>query len=178
MKTEPSEEQLTLMRGLVLLMVEESRYFRHLDQCSKYCSHRTEHPFGLDLPERDWAPLERIVFTGAGATDMSVEVFLANIRFWSCYTKNGRVTKLRVINMPVSFSPEEKEHHYVFFEAWVGSQVFISGETTDCSGAGNAARNELESVFAVLSHCFGIKVERITLSRIIKIRELYKEPVN
>lgn len=162
-----------LTRGLVTLMQpEKSTYFKHLDQCGEYIRRKAQHPFGLDVPDGDGVFGTEITFVGAWATDITVETFLANIRFWANYTDGQRITKLRVISVPTGEAPGQ---HYVFFEAWVNSKVLISGETTDHSGAGNLAREELEDVFSILSFAYQIQIERVTVRKPAEllIRELY-----
>lgn len=164
-------------RGLAALdMHEQCIYFKDIDECSAQgcINPLPTHPFGLSLPpSRSAAINPRINFVGAHATDMSVEAFLANIRFWAGYAEGRQIQKLRVISIHEPAMPDGG--HYVFFEFWSCRHVIISGETTDCSGAGNAARQELEDVFAVLSSVYKMPIERVTLNRKLDLDSLYAE---
>ena len=175
----PKTSAVNPAHGLSLLMMHEKcLYFKHLDDCHGYTHQHQGHPFGLDLPPQEaWRHIQpQVNFVGANATDVSVEVFLAHVRFWAGYTEDGKITKLRVISMP--FAGGARGQNHVFFEMWTPSQVTISGETTDFSGAGGAARRELEDVFAVLSQVYGVEIERVQLNKIIRIQDLYAEKVS
>ncbi len=159
------------MRGLDSLM-KPNKHLGHIDQCHKYIRSKGVHPFGLSVPVE--ARSGHIDFVGAGATDMTVDVFLSCVRFWVGYTEEACVKKLRVISTQFP-GAMQRNHHHVFFEVQTGYQVIISGETTDFSGAGNTARVELEDVFALLSSTYGVEIERVTLGQVTPIRELYEE---
>ncbi len=168
MKTESGA--VNLSRGLSLLMMHERpRYFIKPEHCQTYVNPFPSHPFGLDVPPREVGMGSiRINFVGARATDMSVEAFLVYIRQWGGYVDGQKITKLRVINMP-----ERQGENFVFFEIWSTGYVIISGETTDFSGAGNTARQELEDVFAVLAHIYSLTIERVQLNGKFPIERLY-----
>jgi hypothetical protein len=161
-------------RGLDSLM-KPDKHLGHIDQCYEYIRTKTVHPFGLNgLDLRVIGPNGRIDFVGANATDMSVNVFLSCVRFWVGHTEEAWVRKLRVISTQFPGAREKNQHH-VFFEVQTEYQVIISGETTDFSGAGNAARQELEDVFALLSSTYGVEIERVTLNLVTPIQSLYEE---
>lgn len=153
-------------------MKPESRHFSHIDQCDEYINPWPVHPFGLDLPEREpGMPRVRISFVGTHATETSVAVFLAHIRFWAGYVDGCKATKLRVISMP--FAGGQKNQNYVFFEMWATSTIVtVSGETTDFSGGGNLARQKLEDVFAVLANIYGLEIERVQLEQPFSTEDL------
>ncbi len=148
---------------------------KHLDHYTKYCQELRDHPFGLDLPVPNPIFGREIRYVGAGATDISVDVFLANIRFWTNCHENALVEKLRVINSP---DPRhtKKENQRVSFEVWIGTLVIISGETNNFSGAGNAARRQLENVFATLSMIYAVPIERVSLKQAVSLDQLHGWP--
>lgn len=163
---------VNLAHGLALLMMhEDCRYFKHLDECNQYTNPLSEHPFGLDLPSyRHFSP--EIRFVGASATDMTVEAFLANIRFWVGCTENCMLSKLRVIKAPVGY--DNQEHNFVFFEVWAGQMSIISGEMPDCGGTVGTDRRDLEDVFAILSQVYGVPIERVQLKEPADLNALYE----
>lgn len=162
------------IHGLYQLMMHaKPKYYARMEQCYEHRNPHFRHPFGLDIP-RPVAGLGKpeITFVGAGATDISEEVFLAHIRAHAHYTDGCRLTKLRVINMP-----DQGRGNWVFFEIWSLRNSVISGETNDFSGAGNTARRNLEDVFALLAQTYKLEIERVQLptDRVISLRNLYAE---
>lgn len=151
-----------------------SRYYRTVDDFKRSVHHHT-HPFGLSLPNDNFFHGRELTFVGDHATDMSVEAFCATLRFWLGYTEEQRVTKLRVIR--TRFPDGEHGQHHVFFEVWLGnSQAFMSGETTDFSGAGKHAMNELQGIFEVLSFVYGVQIETHTFDFEADLSALYSRP--
>lgn len=169
MKNPPNA--VNLPRGLSLLMKPGNVNLAHIDHCSKFTNRWFSHPFGLDLPERGagmWSI--KINFVGTYATETTVDVFLAHVRFWAGYADGCKATKLRVISAP--FASGQKGQNYVFFELWATSVVIVSGETTDFSGGGKLARQKLEDVFAVLANSYGLEIERVQLKQSLSIEDL------
>lgn len=158
------------------MLHEKLRYFENLEATQEYVNPLSSHPFGLDTTmEEPWRPIS-IKFVGANAPDMSVEAFLAHVRFWVGYTPGNELKKLRVITMPFpKGSPDQK---YVFFEFWASRQIIISGETTNFSGAGNAARQQLEDVFSVLELVHKVSLERVEAKSVVRIPDLYAAEVD
>jgi hypothetical protein len=179
-----TEDNKTLAMDLYHLMTpgrsRSKHFWKHLDECYEFVDECTEHPFGLKVPDSEIGLRRQIKFAGLGnkcSVDMTVQVFLANVHFWVGSYDGGEVTALRVINMPFQMPFQQKERggqHYVFFEVQTDSINIISGETTDFSGAGNAGRQALESVFAVLSKVYGVEIERVTVEP-IPLRDLYRK---
>jgi hypothetical protein len=147
---------------------------KHIFSILSCCRFFEQHPFNLTTPTETW----EIRFVGAEATDMSVVAFTENIRHYAGYTPEDSVHKLCVTSFQFPDSPSG--HHFVFYEVWIGDTVIISGETTNCSGAGNEAREELEDIFAVLKQVYNIEeIDRVTLTTDMTssqfLKTLYKE---
>ena len=175
MNSSLQSDKLSLMRGLSQLMRpgKSSRYWMHLDACHEYITDHDTHPFCLPpIASPLDVEVRRFKFVGAHATDISTMVFLANIRFWLDFPEVRRLSGLRVISMP--FVGGVQGQHHIFFEIQTQHDSIISGETTDFSGAGNTARTELEGVFAVLSHVYGVDIVRVNVPR-IPLAKLYQE---
>jgi hypothetical protein len=170
--------KLDLMQGLSHLMRPgkgSRRLWMHLDECHDYVVSHESHPFDLPLiPSPLEVEMREFKFVGAHATDMSVMVFLAHIRFWIDFPDGNRLSGLRVINTQAPGG--SKEQHQVFFEIQTQHASIISGETNDYTGAGNSARTELENVFAVLSFVYGMEIHRVEVPR-VPLNKLYQESV-
>lgn len=168
-----AERRQRMQRGLHSLMGTDGSTLS-FDQCHEYVRPSDTHPFGLSLPipsPGHWRGKE-IKFVGGHATDTTVQVLLAQIRFWTNHCEEGQINKLRIINTP--FGAQVDGRNYVFFEAWVGAQVIISGETTNFSGGGKSAREELLNVFVLLSEIYGVPIEEVQLTEHFELRKLYQ----
>jgi|ERR1035437_2364111 hypothetical protein len=170
MNTEKNE---ILAQGLHHLMSPGNTcIWKHLDECNEFVVQHLSHPFGLSGPPHR---LKKIIFVGASYNqqdDMTVVVFLANIRFWIGLYGGHEVTGLRIISTP--FHDGDPNHHYVFFEVRNGGFVIISGETTDFPEGTRHNMLALESVFAVLSQIYSINIERVS-AKAVRLADLYQD---
>lgn len=159
--------------GLVVLMGGDGhkQYYPSADDFEGTVHHAV-HPFGLSLPPDPFLGSRRFAFVGAHATDRSVEAFCATLRSWMGHVEEQRVTKLRVIS--TKFPGGQPGQHHVFFEVWLGDlAAFMSGETTDFSGAGNTARQKLQAVFDLLAVVYGVQIETHSFDRETDLSALY-----
>lgn len=159
--------------GLVVLMGGDGhkQYYPSADDFEGTVHHAV-HPFGLTLPRDPFFGRRRFAFVGDGATDRSVEAFCATLRSQIGHAEEQRVTKLRVIS--TRFADGQPGQHHVFFEVWLGDQkAFMSGETTDFSGAGNTARQELQAVFELLAVVYGVQIETHSFDHEADLSALY-----
>lgn len=158
-----------LRNGLALLSQKENpRYFRHFDDVSNHVNRLVTHPF-FGMEKRK--PGDQILFVGAGAPDMTVEAFVAAIRFWIGPTPECIVQSLRITEIPMT-----RRHglfNNIFFEVSTEGQTIISGDTNRKGGAGTAALKDLEDVMAVLSIIHSIPIKRVPLSRELDPRTLH-----
>jgi len=171
-KVSPYNESLA--RGLSALMGSEHKSERPLsfEDCAEFTSSRIFHPFSLSLPA---TRLRRTIFVGAGygqREDLSVPVFLANIRFYVGPFGRREVVGLRIISIP--FTDNVPEHHYFFFEIQLKETIIISGETNDCQEEPSANKSKLEDVFVLLSDVYSVNIERVSAQK-ISLAELYEE---
>lgn len=157
--------------GLDYLM-RPDKFLGHIDNCKEFCRPKKEHPFGLDAPVPNFGKDVSIAFVGAHGPDVSVKVFLANIRHWVGGSEDQKVVKLRVISTP--FPGGNPGQHYVFFEIQTPRHVLISGETADCNGGGNQSRRELEDVFTLLASVYEVEIERVTVKTMPELKVLYE----
>ncbi len=176
MKTKPQISDEVVARGEHLLQTSGLPGKPiDLDECAEYTVRHREHPLGLALPYQELGYDRRdIMFVGAGrqisSVDMSMHVFLANIRFW-CHPDKGRqVTGLRIISMPLGDG--DPTHHYVFFEIRSGGVVIISGETTDFPGGNFDNMLALTNVFQYLSATSNVQIENVSAEK-INLEKLY-----
>ncbi len=172
---EDSHKVLDKALGLtVLLGMFEPRTYYHSVRDFDGTVHHRVHPFGLTLPPDPSFGESRFSFVGAHASDKSVEAFCVSICPWIGHTEGNTVTKLRIISTNVYGG--KSNQHFVFFEVWFGDQkAFMSGETTNFSGAGNTARQKLLAVFELLAVIYGIHIERHLISRPVDPETLYKK---
>ena len=111
-------------------------------------------------------------FTGGGNKGYSASCFIGAICNKAGFEDGLRVKGLRVISAP--FTDNDPEHHYVFFEAWIGNTHLVSGETTDFPEGTRRDMVMLEDVFALLAQTYGIVIERISVEH-VEINDLYDE---
>ncbi len=155
------------IHGLTLLM-SPTRNTMSIDSCCEHSRQHVSHPFDLQVPSSNFQRYVR--FVGAGDTDANVEIFLANIRFHVGTPPEVCLKELIVISTP--FPCKKPNQHYVFFEIRTPGMIILSGETTDFSGAGNYARQQLEDVFALLSLVNKVEIQRVTLKKEVSFYKL------
>ena len=142
---------------------------RKICYAPRHCVERayelTKHPFGLTVPTDQNEPAflpKRIHFLGyPGYTD-SIKTMAAwiSIRLAEGFPVQP-LCYLRVI--VAAYSPRFPNNHDVYYEIGLGSEVFICGGCTDCSGAGKVGKWHMDSLFGLLARLSGVTVETVSL---------------
>lgn len=120
------------------------------------------HPFELDTwdIESIYDDEDRFWLVGRiGSTNVSTAAIVRHIN--KCTTQAILIKRLRIILA----ARESILQHDVFFEVKFGSDTFICGGCTDCSGEGKRGMKAIEEIFELLSDTYGTEIEHETISR-------------
>lgn len=106
-----------------------------------------------------------VEFVGTiGITSQSVEPMCQHIcyRLFSLGALANRIHYLRTVFAETD--PSRPDNHNVYFEIGTATAVLICGGCTDFSGQGKAGKHELDAVFVLLSHLYGVPIKIVNVS--------------
>jgi hypothetical protein len=163
MQVKELSPQDKLMEGISFIIANSKHIDRILYSGGRHyyevCVRLEEHPFDLPIPEdcQKISLASWLSDSDSGPRTLAVYVLERLTR---------AVAEHRIIYMREMFAPNREfpGGHGVFFEIMIGKEIFLCGGQSDCSGAGGAARDAMESFFSVLSCATGIEIQKVYLS--------------
>ncbi len=147
---------------LSLFIERDFGYLQLMDKLSSRRRLLCEHPFRLDTPVGDRrSGAGEIDYYGGISSSDSALAMKANILFVLSGVRRECLLKTRIIY--AQCDARQPNHHAVFCEIWTDMGVVISGEYSDCSGAGGKAASDILGMFKVLELTHGIVPEKVEI---------------
>jgi hypothetical protein len=126
------------------------------------CYSLSEHPFGLKIPRDPERGDRYIELTGDPGVPFD-EVLKARIAYELSHIYPGCFESWYLRVILAESQKGDPSRHLIFYEVGIGHHVYISGGSTDDSGAGKGSKKQMDEVVAFLHEFYRIPVETVTI---------------